>query len=111
MVLTDFEDSVLNLESTNYLGNSEHLSLEFLINRITENYVDDIEKRNFYRADYVSANQKISNVEWDVLYNMNQSESWEYFYTVINQIIEDCVPKVKQLHHKPKPAWMDSYCI
>ena len=42
---------------------------------------------------------------------MNQTESWDYFYTVINQIIEDCVPKVKQLHHKPKPAWMDSYCI
>ena len=31
-------------------------------------------------------------IEWDVLYNMNQTESWEYFYTVINQIIEDCVP-------------------
>ena len=58
LVLTDFEDSILNLESTNHLGNSDHLSLEFLINRITENYVNDIEKRNFYRADYVSANQK-----------------------------------------------------
>ena len=55
--------------------------------------------------------KKISNVEWDVLYNMNQNESWDYFYTVINQIIEDYVPKVKSLHHKPKPAWMDSYCI
>ena len=62
LVLTDFEDSILNLESTNHLGNSDHLSLEFLINRITENYVNGIEKRNFYRADYVSANQKISNV-------------------------------------------------
>ena len=111
LVLTDFEDSILNLESTNHLGNSDHLSLEFLINRITENYVNDIEKRNFYQVDYVSVNQKISNVKWDVLYNMNQTESWEYFYTVINQIIEDCVPKVKQLHHKPKQAWMDSYCI
>ena len=58
LVLTDFEDSILNLESTNNLGNSDYLSLECLINCITENYVNDIEKRNFYRANYVSANQK-----------------------------------------------------
>ena len=111
LVLTDCEDNILNLETANHLGNSDHLSIEFLINCSTENYVNEVEKRNFYRADYVSANQKLLNENWDVLHNMNQQESWEYFYTVLNQIIEDCVPKVKPLHRKHKPAWMDSCCI
>ena len=47
LVLTDFEDSILNLESTNHLGNSDHLSLEFLINRITENMSTILRKETF----------------------------------------------------------------
>ena len=67
LVLTDCEDNILNLETANHLGNSDHLSIEFLINCSTENYVNEVEKRNFYRADYVSANQKLLNENWDVL--------------------------------------------
>ena len=79
LVLTDCEDNILNLDSTNHLGNSDHLSLDFLINCNTEYYVTEVEKRNFYRADYISANQKILNAEWDVLHNMSQQEGWNTF--------------------------------
>lgn len=111
LILTDCADYILNLETTSHLGNSDHLSLEFLIECISDNNVDEIEKRNFYRADYVLANHKISGVDWEILHNMNQQDGWNYFYSVINQVVKDCVPKVKFLHKKPKPAWMDNYCI
>ena len=111
LVITDCEDNILNLETTNHLGNSDHLSIEFYINCYTEKFVNKIEKRNFYRADYVLANQKLSNIDWKVLHDMNQQEGWEYFYTNVNQVVEECVPKVKSSKCKPKPAWMDSYCI
>ncbi|MEW8545341.1 MAG: reverse transcriptase family protein, partial [Candidatus Thiodiazotropha sp.] len=111
LILTDCEEYILNLETTNHLGNSDHLSLEFLIDCTSEKNVGELEKRNFYRGDYILANRKIADIHWENLHNMNQQEGWDYFYSVINQVVEDCVPKVKSLHKKPKPAWMDNYCI
>lgn len=65
--------------------------------------------RNFRKANYESINNKIGNIDWSVLNNMNISDASEFFYGSINKIIEEDVPKIRSLGKFP--IWYDKKLI
>ena len=61
---TDNPEIIKNIEITTRLGNSDHLSIEIELTfsrKISQSYS---EKRNYYKGDYISANRKLSDVDW-----------------------------------------------
>ena len=112
LCVTDNSDIVKNLEITTRLGNSDHLSVEIELifpKHVSQSYT---EKRNFYKGDYASANEKLSSVNWACMLDMDLETSWQYFSSEVSNIVNETIPQHKELNpKKPKPPWMDKYCL
>ena len=49
--------------------------------------------RDFHKADYTEINHKLSNTDWDVLFqDLTTEEMWEKFSSLLEEIIESNVP-------------------
>ena len=67
LCLTDNLEIIKNIEITTRLGNSDHLSIEAELifpKKVSRSYA---EKRNYYKGDYMSANVKLSNINWSCM--------------------------------------------
>ena len=67
LCLTDNLEIIKNIEITTRLGNSDHLSIEAELifpKKVSKSYA---EKRNYYKGDYMSANEKLSNINWSCM--------------------------------------------
>ena len=81
-----------------------------LIFPISKDYISS-KKRNFYRGDYKTANSKLLEIDWNVMDDMNVEQCWNYFSENVKTIINDTIPIHKDPKKKPKPPWMDNYCL
>ena len=43
--------------------------------------------------------------------DMNLETSWQYFSNQVSGIINETIPVHKINSKKPKPPWMDKYCL
>ena len=111
LCLTDNPDIIRKQEITTRLGNSDHLSIETELTFPRNIPQSCVEKRNFYKGDYISANTKLSEVNWSCMLDMNLEASWQYFSHHISGIIDKTIPVHKITQKKPKPQWMDKYCL
>ena len=111
LCLTDNPDIIKNLEITTRLGSSDHLSVEIELTFPRHISQSCTEKRNFYKDDYISANTKLSEVNWSSMLDMNLETSWQYFLNQVSGIINETIPVHKTNSKKPKPPWMDKYCL
>ena len=112
LCVTDNPEIIKNIEITTRLGNSDHLSIEIELTfprKISQSYS---EKRNYYKGDYISANRKLSDVDWKCMIDMDLETSWQYFSNQVSDIINETIPLHKEINpKKPKPPWMDKYCL
>ena len=111
LCLTDNPNIIKNLEITTRLGNSDHLSVEIELTFPRHISQACTEKRNFYKGDYISANTKLSEVNWSSMLDMNLETSWQYFSNQVSGIINETILVHKINSKKPKPPWMDKYCL
>ena len=73
--------------------------------------VQNKEIYNFARADCVSLYQKLSNIDWGMLYSISKlDDAVEYFYDIIFSIINDCVPKYKP-RKRSWPVWFNQQIV
>ena len=111
LCLVDSSDIIGELDITTRLGNSDHLCLEIeLIFPVLTNNITT-KKRNFYRGDYKTANSKLSDINWDIMEEMNVEQCWDFFSQNVKEVINDTIPLHKDPKKKPKPPWMDNYCL
>ena len=111
LCLVDNTDIIKEIDITTRLGNSDHLCLEIeLTFPETKNNIST-KKRNFYRGDYKTANSKLSEIEWHVMEDMNVEQCWNFFSENVKTVINDTIPIHKDPKKKPKPPWMDNYCL
>ncbi|CAG4961896.1 unnamed protein product [Colias eurytheme] len=69
---------------------------------------------NFYKADYHALYSKLAEVDWSALYaTKDVDEIISYFYTVINNIFEECVPRRKHRSATARsyPSWYTNSII
>ena len=92
LCLTDNLEIIKNIEITTRLGNSDHLSIEAELifpKKVSKSYA---EKRNYYKGDYMSANVKLSNINWSCMNEMDIETSWQYFANQVSDIINETIP-------------------
>lgn len=111
LCFVDNIDIIKKLEITTRLGNSDHLSIELDLNFHSSDNVSNVKRRNYYRGDYITANRKISEVDWCVMEDLDIEQSWAFFSDTVKEIIEGTIPIYKEPKKKSKPPWMDNYCL
>ena len=107
LCVTDNPEIIKNIEITTRLGNSDHLSIEIELTfprKISQSYS---EKRNYYKGDYISANRKLSDVDWKCMIDMDLETSWQYFSNQVSDIINETIPLHKEINPKKTKASMD----
>lgn len=68
-------------------------------------------KYNFFKTDFTSINNELSNINWQELFaNSNVNDSVEKFYTVINTLIAQFTPKIS-LKNNTFPKWFSRELI
>ena len=111
LCLIDNKDIVKEMDITTRLGNSDHLciEIELIFPVLTENI--STKRRNFYRGDYKSLNSKLTDINWEVMEEMNVEQCWTFFSENVKAVINDTIPIHKDPKKKPKPPWMDHFCL
>lgn len=111
LIFTNNENAVDNIDYGDKLGASDHISITFDIN-CNFNIEHDLKPRkNFYKGDYSAARAHLNDVDWSVMGDMDVNSAWNYLTMHINNCIEEFVPVKNLVAHKPKPKWMDHYCV
>ena len=55
-----------------------------------------IDKFNFYKGDYESMNKKLTEIDWDLIFEGNNCEKcWSLFHSILDKLIHKYVPKKK----------------
>ena len=112
LCVTNNSDIIKNIEITTRLGSSDHLSIEIELTFPRIGPHSYTEKRNYYKGDYVDANIKLSDINWSSMLDMDLEASWQFFSEHVNHIVNETIPIHKEINpKKPKPPWMDKYCL
>lgn len=68
-------------------------------------------KYNFFKTDFTSINNELSNINWQELFaNSNVNDSVKKFYTVINTLIAQFTPKISPKNNT-FPKWFSRELI
>ena len=111
LCLVDNRDIINSLDITSRIGNSDHLCIGIeLTCPVVEINVDTV-RRNFYRGDYKSANVKLSEINWEVMEQIDVEESLKFYSETVKIVVNDTIPVYKNPKKKTKPPWMDNYCL
>ena len=108
-LLIDKEEIVENMSYGTSLGASDHISFSVELNCNIKYVQSKTVKRNYYKANYIAARNKLSQVNWEEMKGMNVHGSWEFFLNKLT-CIERHVPIAKATKWK-KASWMDEYCF
>lgn len=115
LVLTNLPTNLCNvIESPDILSvvDSHHPPLDiFVLNSkdSTLAYNDKGVKNNFYRADLVSVQKRLSELDWEGLFDgfSDIDSIVKIFYDELNKLISEFVPKVK-IKNTSYPPWFDN---
>lgn len=104
----------MEVENLRYLapiGSSHHsvLLFELFIEGTVVELVDESLRYSHYKGDYVKADGKFKETDWDSLLSDNQaSQMYNDFSSSCSQVIDECIPKYKKKNGIRKPKWMTS---
>ena len=112
-VLVNEDDLISKIEHSQPIGKSDHDVLKFQL------YIDmtkpqtKVEYRYDYnKGDYNKLKAIINDTDWDELETMDTEKAWNKIKQVINDGVEECVPKVKVSNeNRLKPIWLNKYAI
>ncbi|CAG4968309.1 unnamed protein product [Colias eurytheme] len=84
------------------------------VDHCSEHYERNIKPQwNFYKANYHALYSKLTAVNWSALYETKDVDKIiSYFYTVLNNIFEECVPRRKhRSSSRSYPSWYTNSII
>ena len=69
------------------------------------------QSREFCKGDYDSIRDRLSDIEWNTIDEMNDEDSWNFFIKQVCDSIEKHVPLKKFNLTRKKQQWVDSACL
>ena len=96
------------------LGKSHHQSLFFQYKCYTAKATNSSERYQFSKGDYDSLRTSLGAQDISQqIKDLDVEAAWKVFKTVLDQAVEDCVPKVKcqDGSRKRKPLWMNEAAL
>ena len=111
LVLTNSEDVISNIEYCSPIGKSHHLLLKIRTNINKEDGKEEIEfKFCPHKGDYQKFRKRVKEEDWSKLEATKFQGCYRHITSVINEGMQDCIPKVESKEKKNKPRWL-SYKI
>ena len=93
------------------LGASDHIGISFHIKCYFCVETEFKPRKNFFKGDYQSCNTYLSSTDWSEIDDLNVHDTWNFILHHIQHCIKEFIPKLVIKNHKPKPKWMDQYCV
>uniref|UniRef100_A0A803T8Q3 Reverse transcriptase domain-containing protein n=1 Tax=Anolis carolinensis TaxID=28377 RepID=A0A803T8Q3_ANOCA len=108
LILTNVEDLINTVEVVGSLGASDHVLLQFAIQRNAETKTSQTRILDFKRADFQKMKELLSGIPWTpILKNKGVKDGWEFFKSEILKAQMQTVPtKKKNKTSAKKPEWM-----
>ena len=110
LIFSRNEVDVKNLNLLAPLGKSHHATIAFeyvLASEVLEAEIGDRYKYCFHKGDYDMIRRNLSVINWEERFEgKSLVEKYEILVSVIINLIEQYVPKVKCAPGSPKPKWM-----
>ena len=99
LILTNEEDMVCQIDYLPSSASSDHVVLSFVFNCFINVTYNTFRKHNFFKADYASVNQALSDVNWNEESGvLTLNESWECLAEKIVKYIGIYVPVSKAIN-------------
>ena len=95
LVMTNEEGMLTDLQYSPGLGMSDHVVLSFKLACYTVQPVSTTKRLNFHRADFVKLNEKVHEIDWDLLVTKPVEDGYKIFKDKLNCIVASCVPEGK----------------
>ena len=93
LVFTNEANIINHIDYLPGLGNSDHVCIYFHLSCYSTFKPNHTPRYNVYRADFDSMHAAFSTIDWpDIMEPMNTKETWEFFKTVLQDIIDKYVP-------------------
>ena len=111
LFIIDKSEIVSKITYSSNLGASDHIC--FLAELHCKLAVNDSEtiKRNFYKGNYEAIREELQAVNWESIEDLNVEDSWNFFITKINNVIDKHVPQKKLNRNKRKQKWINAECL
>ena len=93
LLIIDKSEIVSKITYSSNLRASDHIC--FLAELHCKLVVNDSEtiKRNFYKDSYEAIREELQAVNWESIKDLNVEDSWNFFITKINNVIDKHVPQ------------------
>jgi len=111
LVLSNNEELIDNLRIGDKLGASDHNCITFEIICSCPVRHNARPRKQFFKGDYDKCRKYLGEIDWSVIDNMASEEAWIFFKDKINYCIDNFIPTKKSKFFRPKPRWMDHYCV
>ena len=108
LVLSNEEGMVFNLTHNSGLGDSDHECINFTLN-CYEDVNDMVKKLNFFKADYVTIRDRLSQINWIPELEGDFSTAYVNFSNVLEEAMEGCTPEYNV--SKKKSIYMTAEAI
>ena len=93
LVFTNEANMINHVDYLPGLGNSDHVCIYFHLSCYSTFKPNHTPRYNVYRADFDSMHAVFYTIDWpDIMEPMNTKEAWEFFKTVLQDIIDKYVP-------------------
>ena len=73
-----------------------HFCIEFGLATSVDACYKGIHTKNYYRGNYIQAEEELAKVNWNIMNEINVIESWNYFYSNVRQVIDSCIPETQE---------------
>ena len=110
LVLSDKSQLILNISVTdmNKPCKSDHFAINFKIRaKVKRIKTAKRDALNFKRADWVSLNSSLRDVNWEHVLVGDIESAWSTFKSVLSSKVNEHVPKIK-IGGKVQPPWFDA---
>jgi hypothetical protein len=105
-LLTNVPERVGKVESVGRLGSSDHYMIMAEIAVGKRKVLETGMVRNWWRADWASMRQELSEKNWDELDGLTASEAWTTFKAEVERVVDKNVP-MKPRGAAGRPPWMN----
>jgi len=93
LVFTNEENMVDNVEYLQHLGKSDHLILMFNFNCYVDKNYNMNKKYKYHKGNYLEINNKLKEIEWDVIVDMGIQNAWDTFTEKLHKLMEKHIPR------------------
>ena len=111
LLFTNENNMIQKIDINPPLGNSDHMVLIFDVTLYIENNAETREKFLFFKGDYKSLSEELSNFNWNILTDLSAIEAWDVFAETIINESRNHIPVSRTRPKTYKTPWMNKEAL